>query len=178
MSWTDKVGGLLKQYVTSGGAAAQPAPDVHAHFDQVAEAVPQNTLAEGLAAAFRSDQTPALGQMVSSLFSNSNADQKAGLLNQLLSSVSPGTLLQVLSGAGLSGLLSGGTTQLTPSQAQQVSPEVVQQLANHAENSNPSILDSLGSFYAQHTTLVKTLGGGALAIALAKVAERQRQGQS
>jgi hypothetical protein len=178
MSWTDKVGSLLKQYVTSGGAAAQPAPDVHAHFDQVAEAVPQNTLAEGLAAAFRSDQTPALGQMVSSLFSNSNGEQKAGLLNQLLSSVSPGTLMQVLSGAGLSGLLSGGTTQLTPSQAQQVSPEVVQQLANHAENSNPSIIDSLSSFYAQHTTLVKTLGGGALAIALAKVAEKQRQAQA
>ena len=175
MSWTDKVGSLLKQYVTSGEAAAQPAPDVHAHFDQVAEAVPQNTLAEGLAAAFRSDQTPALGQMLSSLFSNSNGDQKAGLLNHLLSSVSPGTLMQVLSGAGLAGLVSGGTTQLTPSQAQQVSPDVVQQLANHAENSNPSIIDSLSNFYAQHTTLVKTLGGGALAIALAKVAERQRQ---
>ena len=175
MSWTDKVGSLLKQYVTSGGAAAQPAPDVHAHFDEVAQAVPQNALAEGLAAAFRSDQTPELGQMLSSLFENSNGDQKAGLLNQLLSSVSPGTLMQVLSAAGLTGLLSGGATQLTPSQAQQVSPEVVQQLANHAENSNPSIIDSLSNFYAQHTTLVKTLGGGALAIALAKVAERQRQ---
>lgn len=175
MSWTDKVGSLLKQYVSSGGAAAQPAPDVHAHFDEVAQAVPQNTLAEGLAAAFRSDQTPALGQMVSSLFSQSNADQKAGLLSHLLSSVSPGTLMQVLSGAGLAGLASGGKTQLTPSEAQQVSPEVVQQLANHAEKANPSLIDSLSTFYAQHTTLVKTLGGGALAIALAKVAEKQRQ---
>lgn len=177
MSWTDKVGSLLKQYVTSGGAAAQPAPDVHAHFDEVALAVPPNILATGLAAAFRSDQTPALGQMVSSLFSQSNGDQKAGLLNQLMSSVNPATLVQVLSGAGLAGLVSGGTSQLTASQAQQISPDVVQQLANHAEKSNPSIVDSLSSFYAQHTTLVKTLGGGALAIALAKVAEHQRQAQ-
>jgi hypothetical protein len=29
-------------------------------------------------------------------------------------------------------------------------------------------------FYAQHSTLVKTLGSAALAVALAKVAERQR----
>jgi hypothetical protein len=65
--------------------------------------------------------------------------------------------------------------QLTPDQAQKLSPEVVQQLATHAQNSNPSIVDSVSNFYAQHSTLVKTLGGTALIIALAKVAERQRQ---
>ena len=51
MSWMDKVGGLLKQYTSGSGAAAAPAPDVHAHFDQVAEAAPTSTIAEGLAAA-------------------------------------------------------------------------------------------------------------------------------
>jgi hypothetical protein len=60
MSGTDKVGSLLKQYTTAGGAAAQSAPDVHAHFDEVSQAVPSKTLAEGIAAAFRSDSTPAL----------------------------------------------------------------------------------------------------------------------
>jgi hypothetical protein len=44
-----------------------------------------------------------------------------------------------------------------------------------AEKTNPSIVDSLSNFYAQHATLVKTLGGGALTIALAKIAERQQQ---
>ena len=39
MTWTEKLGNLLKQY-TSGGAAAAPAPDVHAHFDQVAQVAP------------------------------------------------------------------------------------------------------------------------------------------
>jgi|SRR5690348_10262776 len=175
MSWINQVGNLLKQY-TSGGAAAQPAPDVHAHFDQVAGAAPSGTIAEGLAAAFRSDRTPALGQMVSSLFSQSNGEQKAGLLNQLMGSVNPATLTQILSGAGLSGLLSGGKEQLSSDDAQKISSDVVQQLATHAEKADPSSVDSLSTFYAQHTALVKTLGGTALSIALAKIAERQRQG--
>jgi hypothetical protein len=45
----------------------------------------------------------------------------------------------------------------------------------HAQNANPSVVESVSNFYAEHTTLVKTLGGAALTIALAKVAERQRQ---
>jgi hypothetical protein len=175
MSWTDKVGSLLKQYTTSGSAVAQPAPDVHAHFDEVVQAAPTSAIAEGLTAAFNSDKTPAFGQMLSTLFNNSTGDQKAGMVNHLLSSVSPGILTQVLSGAGLSGLLGAGNTQLTPDQAQKLSPEVVQQLATHAQNSNPSVVESVSNFYAQHTTLVKTLGGAALTVALAKVAERQRQ---
>jgi hypothetical protein len=174
MAWTNKIGNLLQQY-TSGGAAAQPAPDVHAHFDEVAQATPSSAIAEGLAAAFNSDKTPAFGQMVSTLFNNSTGDQKAGMINHLLSSVSPGALTQVLSGAGLAGLLGAGSTQLTADQAQKLSPEAVQQLATHAQNANPSVVDAVSNFYAQHTTLVKTLGGAALTIALAKVAERQKQ---
>jgi hypothetical protein len=174
MSWLDQVGNLLKEY-TSSGAAAAPAPDVHAHFDQVAQAAPSSIIADGLAAAFRSNQTPAFGQMLSTLFTNSNADQKASMLNQLISSVSPAVLTQLLSGAGIAGVVGGAGTQLTPEQAQKLSPEVVQQLAAHAEKSNPSIIDSVSSFYAQHTGLIKTLGGAALTVALAKVAERQKQ---
>jgi len=174
MSWFDQVGNLLKQYAPSGAAPA-PAPDVHAHFDQVAQAAPSNVIADGLAAAFRSNQTPAFGQMLSTLFTNSNPDQKAGMLNQLVSSVNPAMLTQILSAAGLAGALGGPGAQITPEQAQKLSPDFVQQLATHAEKSNPSIIDSLSSFYAQHAGLVKTLGGAALTIALAKVAERQRQ---
>jgi hypothetical protein len=109
MTWTDKVGNLLKQY-TLGGAVAQPAPDVHAHFDEVAQAAPASAIAEGLTAAFNSDKTPAFGQMLSTLFNNSTGDQKAGMVNHLLSSVSPGTLTQVLSGAGLAGLFGANSS--------------------------------------------------------------------
>src|SRR5215469_103892 len=177
MTWTDQIGNLLKQY-TSGGAAAAPAPDVHAHFDQVAAAAPASALAEGLSAAFKSDQTPAFGQMLSTMFNNSSGEQKAGIINQILSSVPPGTLTSLLSGAGLAGILGGaggGTPQFTPEQAQKISPEVVQQMATAAHTADPSIVDSVSNFYAQHSTLIKTLGGTALTIALAKVAEKQRQ---
>ena len=173
MSWLNQVGDLLKQY-SSGGAAPAAAPDVHAHFDQVAQAAPASEIAQGLAAAFRSCQTPAFGQMLSTLFANSNADQKAGMLNQLISSVNPATLTQILSGAGLGGLLGGAGTQLTPDQAQKLSPDVVQELAAHAEKADPSIVDAVSGFYAQHGTLVKTLGGAALTIMMAKMSERQK----
>jgi len=174
MTWTDELGNLLRKY-TSGGAAAAPAPDVHAHFDQVAQAAPASVIAEGLTAAFNSDKTPAFGQMLTTLFNNSNGEQKAGVINQLLSSVPPGALTQILSGAGLAGLMGAGQARLTADQAQKVSPETVEQLATHAQTTNPSVVDSISTFYAQHTTLIKTLGGAALTVALAKVAERQKQ---
>jgi hypothetical protein len=171
MSLFDQLGSVLKQY--TGGSAQNPA-DATAHFDQVAQAAPPNLMAEGIAAMFHSDQTPAFGNLVGSLFSQSNGEQKAGMLNQLLASVGPGTLAQLAGGGALASLLSGGASQITPQQAQSISPDVVQQIATHAETADPSIIDKASAFYAQHTTLVKTLGGAALSIALAKVAERQK----
>jgi hypothetical protein len=169
MGLLDSVADVLKQY--SGGAGQVP-PNVDQHFDQVAQAAPQSSIAEGLAAAFRSDQTPAFGQMLGGLFGQSNGEQRAGMLNQLIGSVGPGVLASMVGGGALSGLLGGGQT-ITPQQAQQISPEQVQQLATHAEKADPSIIDKASAFYAQHPTLVKTLGGAAMTIALAKVAERR-----
>jgi len=171
MGILDSVNDLLKKY--TGGA--QDTANAAEHFDQVAQAAPQGVMAEGLAALFRSDQTPAFGDLVSSLFSQSNGEQKAGVLNQLLGSVGPGVLAQMVGGGGaLTSLLGSAGKEITPDQAQKVSPELVQQLASHAEQTDPSIVDKASAFYAQHTTLVKTLGGAALSIALAKVAERQK----
>jgi hypothetical protein len=170
MGILDSVNDLLKKY--SGGP--QDTANAAEHFDQVAQAAPQGVMAEGLAALFRSDQTPAFGNLVSSLFSQSNGEQKAGVVNQLLASVGPGALAQLVGGGALTGLLGSAGKEITPDQAQKISPEVVQQLADHAEKTDPSIVDKASAFYAQHTTLVKTLGGAALSIALAKVAERQK----
>ena len=173
MSWMSEVGKQLKKY-TSGGAATAPALDVTEHFDEVLQSAPPNVIAESLAAAFRSGQMPAFGQVLSTLFTNSNGDQKAGLLKQLFSAVGPDVCGQVLSGAGLAGLAGTAATQPTPDQAQAIPPEVVQQLAVHAEKANPSIIDTLSSFYAQHGSLLKTLGGSVLAVVLTKIAERQK----
>src|SRR5262245_59828775 len=111
---------LLKQ-VTSGNA---PAADVHAAYDQGAPTVPRGELADGLAHAFKSDQTPPFEQMVSRLFDQSNPDQKVGLLNQILGALGPDGVAQVGGAAGglggLASMLSEGS--VTPQQAQQVSP--------------------------------------------------------
>ena len=170
MGLLDSVTDLLKQY--SGGTTNTA--NASDHFEQVSQAASPDLIAEGLSAVFRSNQTPAFGNLVSNLFSQSSGEQKAGLLTQLLSSVGPGTLAQIAGGGALAGLMKGGGSQVTPQQAQSVSPEMVQQLAAHAENADPSVIDKASSFFAQHPTLIKTLGGAALSIALAKVAERQK----
>ncbi|HLH10011.1 MAG TPA: hypothetical protein VKW78_22435 [Terriglobales bacterium] len=162
---------MLKQY--AGGSAPTNAAEVNQHFDQAAQSVPQNVLADALSHAFRSDQTPQFGQMISAMFSQSNGEQKAGMLNQLLSSVGPGTLASIGGGGILSSLLAEGAKQVTPEQAQNVSPGAVEQMATHAEKNDPSIVDRAGEFYSQHPTLVKTLGAGVLSIAMAKMAKRE-----
>ncbi len=171
MTLLDSLKDVLNQYSDS---SPQNAANATEHFDQVAQAAPQNLIAEGLAAVFHSDQTPAFGSLVGNLFNQSSGEQKAGMLNQLLASVGPSALTQLVGGGALAGLLGGGAKQLTPDQAEKVSPDLVQQIAVHAEKNDPSIVDKASAFYAQHPTLIKTLGGAALSIALAKVAERQK----
>jgi hypothetical protein len=116
--------------------------------------------------------------MASQAFSNANPQQQAGMLNQILGSLNPGSLgsLGALGGVlgGLASQFGSGQTQVTPEQASQVSPQQVQDLANHAEQHAPGIFDSLGNFYAQHPQLVQTLGSAAVTVALAKIANRMR----
>jgi hypothetical protein len=189
MDWMNQLGGILQQY---NGAQPGQAPDtVNDDFDQLAQTAPPSALSDGLAAAFRSDQTPDFGQMTSSLFNNSGGQQRAGILNMLLRTAGPAILSQVLSrsgsgggsssgsggGGGLGSLIDmlrgGGHPQVTPEQAEQISPEAVQQIAQHAEQKDPSIIDRVSDFYSEHPTLVKSLGAAALTIALAKIAQSQ-----
>ena len=161
--------GILKQYRDASPGA--PPANVGGDYSQVAQSAPKSHLASGLAEAFRSTETPPFSQMLSTLFNNSNGQQRAGILNQLLGSVGPGLLA---SGglSGLAGLLRGGQANVTPEQANQVSPEAVQQLAEHAEKQNPSIVDQAGEFYAQHPTLVKALGAGSLALIMSHLSRQ------
>ena len=173
MGLLDDIGNLAKQFTAGQADAAQ----VHSAYDQVAPSVPQGTLADGLAHAFNSDQTPPFSQMLSQLFQNSNPEQKAGILNRITAALGPGGVSQVLAGAGglggLAGALSGGGT-VTPAQAQQVTPDQVQVLAQHAEKKDPSIVNAAASFYAQHPTLVKAIGAGALALLVSKISQARR----
>jgi hypothetical protein len=113
---------------------------VEQDYSQVAQSAPQSHLASGLAEAFRSSETLPFGQMLGTLFGNSNGQQRAGILNKLLDAAGPG----VLASGGLSSLagLLGGGNNVTPEQANQIPTETVQQLAEHAEKQNPSIVES------------------------------------
>ena len=153
---------ILQQYT---GAGAPSQTNVNDHFDQVAQQVPPQALGQGIAAAFRSEATPPFGQSVGSLFSQSNPTQQAGVLNQLVQSLGSGALTGAtggILGRILGGGVPGSLPAITPQQASQLSPGDVSTIAAHAQQQNPSIVDELGSFYAQHPTLVKTLGAVAL----------------
>lgn len=167
------LGNLLQQYL--GGAANANAGRALDDFDQVAQNAPRTTMAQGVTEALRSDQTPPFPQMVSQLFDKSDATQRAGMLNQLLRGVGPG-LLNSVAGGALGGLFRGSDTPaaVTPEQAAQMTPEQVRELAQAAEQENPSIVDRMGDFYAEHPTLVKTIGGAALAIVLGRMAQGMR----
>jgi hypothetical protein len=168
------LGSLLSQFA-GGGTPATPE-----HFQQAAQNASPDLLSQGLSAMFHSDQTPPFGQMAGQLFGQANPNQQAGMLNQLLNGMGPSVLASLVGGAGggaLGGILGqftqGGTAPaaITPAQASQLTPEQVQQIATHAEQHNPGIVDQMSGFYAQHAGLLKTLGGAALTIALAKMAE-------
>jgi hypothetical protein len=152
--------GLLEQYATPGTANTG---NTEQDFEQVSQTASQPHLASGLAEAFRSDQTPPFGHMLGTLFSNSDGQQRAGILNHLLSSIGPSA------GSGLLADFLGGGSQVTPEQAQQVPPDTVRQLAEQAQRNDPSIIDRASSFYAQHPALVKTLGAGSLALIMSRM---------
>ena len=86
-------------------------------------------------------------------------------------------------GGLLGGLLGGGANsnagtqqvpQLSPQDAERMSPEEVQELATQAEQHNPGIIDQMSRYYAQNPQLFKALGGAALAVALGQIAQRRR----
>jgi len=166
MGVLDELQGVLQQYQSG----QTPAPGAVAqHFDQVAQAAPQSTMAAAISHALSSNQTPPLGTMVSSLFNQATPDQKAGMVNHLLTAIGP-TAAGALTSSGVLAGITGATA--TPAQAQALSPDAVKQLADQAQRADGSVVDKLGSFYAQHPTLVKSLGAGALALMMSHMSKR------
>jgi hypothetical protein len=143
-SWLSQIGDLLQHY---SGQQAPPA-QVEQHYDKIAQAAPQPSLAAALSSAFRSAQTPNFPDLIASLFTHSNTEQKSGLLRTL--------------GFG------------DPAAPQNVSPEQVKTAAQEAEKRDPSIVDRAGQFYSQHPFLVKTLGAAAMSAVLSHIAREHR----
>lgn len=163
------LGNLLQQYL---GGAIDPAR-AEQDFPQAAQNAPRGAVAQGVTEALRSDQTPPFAQMVGQLFGRSDPQQRAGMLNQLLSNVNPAMLTALAGGIGnLFG--QNGQPQVTPEQAEKLTPQQVEEIAATAEQHNPGIVDRIGDFYAEHPQLVQALGGAALAIVLGKIAQANR----
>jgi len=165
MSLFDEMKGLLSQYASG----SPPSGDASAHFQQIAQTVDSGTLAQGIAAAMRSDQTAPFAQLVSQLFANGSTDQKTAMLNTLLESLPAaqrGQLSSLIPGLG-------AVTSMTGGQAAGISADTVQSLAQHVEQHDSGIVDKMSSLYASHPTLIKTLGTAAMVVAMRKIAERQ-----
>jgi hypothetical protein len=69
-------------------ALNRPTPKIEDHeFDNIVDQVTPQDLGRGVGEAFRSDQTPPIGEMVGNLFGKSNGVQQAGALNQIISAL-------------------------------------------------------------------------------------------
>lgn len=165
---TNLLSNLFERYASG---QQQPQAEVQQHFEQAAQAVPPASLADALAAAFRSSDTPPFEQMISQLFNHSNPDQKAGLLNQLLGVLPSGVLSSILPGLGLA----PGTKQVTAEDAMQVTPQGAQSIAKQAQQHDPTIVERASQFYAEHPTVVKMLGAAALTTVMTHLANNQRR---
>jgi len=188
MDWMKQMGDILDRY---GDATPDRPPEtVQTDFDVLAQNAPPAAVSEGLSAAFRSDRTPEFAQMASQLFGRASGPQRAGMLNALLATVAPIVLQQILArrqrgpssgaaqGGGLGGVLEkilrgDGPPKVTPEVAEQVTPQEVEEIAREAEKKDPSVIDRISEIYAQQPQLVKVLGAAALAIALARMAQRR-----
>jgi hypothetical protein len=162
MGLLDSMKDMLAQY-TAGAAAG----NAEADFQKLAQSADAGTLAHGIEAVIRSDQTPPFAQIVSQLFANATPDQKAGMLKALLSELPPEQQAQ------LSAMLGGGSSSgsSSPGASAMPSNDTIASMAQRAEQSGPGVIQAMSNFYAQHPTLVKTLGTTAMVIAMRKIAE-------
>lgn len=168
------LGNILQQYL-GANANINNNRAIDDDFDQVAQNAPRSAMAQGMTDVLRSDQTPPFPQMVGQMFDKSDATQRAGMLNQLLGGMGPGVLSSIAGGV-LGNLFRGNDAPaaITPEQAATMTPQQVEQIAQAAEQQNPSIVDRMGDFYAEHPQLVKAIGGAALAMLLGRVAQGMR----
>jgi hypothetical protein len=168
-----QLGGVLNQYAEGRGDHAQ----AHSDFDHIAQSAPRDAVGTGLADAFRSNQTPPFANMLSQMFGQSGGTQRAGVLNALLTTLGPVVVSRILAQRNPSAASQVQAGRPVPPEvAEQIPPEDIEALAAEAERKDPSIIDRLGQFYADQPALIKGLGGAALVVAMAKIAQAQTRG--
>ena len=173
MDWMQQLGGVLNRYANGSVDHAEAASD----FDHIAQAAPPHAIGSGLAEAFRSPQTPPFANMLSQMFSQSGGAQRASVLNALLSTLGPLVVSRILAQRNSPAAKRAQSGHpISPDVAAQIPPEDVEALAAEAERHDPSVIDRLGQLYADQPALIKGLGGAALVVAMAKIAQAQSRG--
>jgi hypothetical protein len=173
------VGRLLEPYRSGRADLSSQALE---HFPQVAQCAPPELLRKGLVAMLRSERTLPFARVAGQIFGHANAGQRLALLERLMSSLPPGASSMQLAGSGCAALIGGagqlasgqGWVTLEPGRTRPLSVQQVQEIAARAQRHDPGVIDAVGGFLADHPVLAKTLGGAALSIALAKMADRRR----
>jgi len=175
MDWINQITDILDKY---GARETSNIPgSVDADFDRFSSHAPAATLSEGLAEAFRSQQTPPFASMLSQLFGRSPSTQKTNIVNTLVATLGPALVSQLLAkyGASRAAKEVENSAGVSPDVAEQIPERSIEAVAAEAEKKDPSIVDRVSKFYADQPALIKTLGGLALTVAMAKVAQRQAQ---
>jgi hypothetical protein len=104
---------------------------------------------------------------------------KSNILNTLLATVGPQMLSGILArqaGGSVPNQMGVGSRELGADEADQIPPSAIEEMAEQAEKQDPTIVDHISDFYAQHPTIVKGLGAAALGIALNHLAKQKRGG--
>lgn len=162
---------ILHRY--TDGKKPMPPPEIEDDFGEVAHEAGQDAIQDGIAEAFRADETPTFEEMVAVLFENSAPEVRAGLLDSLLAGLPPsGHFVRD------KGVLSDiwrkyhAGARVAAQRAAEVDPADVEQVARQAREQNPGVLERVSRFYARHPEVVRNLGSVAMTVVLGRIARR------
>ncbi|MGE5488052.1 MAG: hypothetical protein ACM3ZB_09580 [bacterium] len=137
---------------------------VHRDFDEVVRRAPRSALAEALAIAIRSKQTPSFGESVARLFARANPQQRAAMLNMVLTVV-PDSVRGDLAG------MFSRNREVRPEDTNGLTPDLVRQVSEVAVRKDQSIVDRMAEYLSEYPSLVKNLDIATLAFTMATVGE-------
>jgi len=158
MSFFDQIGSILNQYQS---CATPTREEAHAHYDEIAKAVPPDVLAQTIGPALESMDTAHLKEKIAQTAAQMTPEQRSAFLQEILAGLAgSGGAAAALNRAGASPTLAQNPSAATP--------QDVANVATYAKENQPEIFRRATEFYAQHPTLVKTLG----VVAIASIARR------
>jgi hypothetical protein len=124
-------------------------PDSLDHFDQLQKVAPTEHLGAGIAGMLRSSSTAPFGQTVGMIFQRANSEERAGLLKAVSANCRE-----------------SGSAAFAPESDSTLDVERVSALAGELGCVQPTVIDSVAAYLAQHPHLVRVLGPGSVAVAM------------